>query len=507
MGAAAFGLVAIISSKILSYAYKIVAARYFGPEGYGSFSLAFIFLSFFTIVAALGIPDGLLRIIPSLRGLKKEKKIASLTNFSFRLIIVLGIASAVILFFGADWINRSFFQDASLTLHLKILALALPFSLLVSYYATILRSFEKVKTVSFFVNILPNALKIILLGALIFVGMSAFSISYAYTISFILIAVAMYIYSRKRFSFSKNGEKILPDSVEKAQLFKYSFPFIFIGLLNAIFYWTDSLMIGHFADARSVGLYSAALTVISLFSIGPDLFVQLFLPVVSKETAKNNSDLVRDLTKRISKWIYLVNLPIFLMILLFPSLIINILFGSDFLAAKNSLIILSLGAIISGIATLSTNLLSIKSKDTMKVMKLLILFSIVNISLNIFLIPLWGMEGAATATAISWALFSLSLALKIKKEYGFFPFTKGFPIITLIAVLSAGVLILIKKLFSYSIYGLFLAGAIFAITYLIILIATKSLDNEDKKAFFGTSVKLARALKGKSSFITKSSDN
>ena len=43
--------VGLLVSKILTYLYRIIIARYFGPEIYGLFSLALTIVSLFIIIA------------------------------------------------------------------------------------------------------------------------------------------------------------------------------------------------------------------------------------------------------------------------------------------------------------------------------------------------------------------------------------------------------------------------------------------------------------------------
>ena len=64
--------IGVLLSKVFTYAYRILIARYFGPEEYGLFSLAFMILGFFTALSSLGLIEGVLRYLPIYRG--KEQK-------------------------------------------------------------------------------------------------------------------------------------------------------------------------------------------------------------------------------------------------------------------------------------------------------------------------------------------------------------------------------------------------------------------------------------------------
>ena len=81
----------LVLSKIISYFYRIIIARYFGPEVYGALSLAIMISGFFIIFSVLGLDEGLLRFIPFYRGKKKNKKISVIFNFSFKLVLGLSL--------------------------------------------------------------------------------------------------------------------------------------------------------------------------------------------------------------------------------------------------------------------------------------------------------------------------------------------------------------------------------------------------------------------------------
>ena len=86
--------IGLFLSKLFMYFYRIIIARYFGPEVYGLYSLAVMIVSWFVIFSVLGLNSGILRYIPFYRGKKENDKI----KFLFRYILLfLAITS---IFFG-----------------------------------------------------------------------------------------------------------------------------------------------------------------------------------------------------------------------------------------------------------------------------------------------------------------------------------------------------------------------------------------------------------------------
>ena len=90
-----------------------------------------------------------------------------------------------------------------------------------------------------------------------------------------------------------------------------------MGVLVTLLYWVDTLVIGRFKGVETVGFYNAAVPIISLLSIFPALFIQLFFPMITKEYSRKNMSLIKQLSKQVNKWIVVLNLPLFLIIFIF----------------------------------------------------------------------------------------------------------------------------------------------------------------------------------------------
>ena len=64
-------------------------------------------------------------------------------------------------------------------------------------------------------------------------------------------------------------------------------------------------------------------------SFAPELFISLLFPLISKDYSLGKIKLIKELTKQIGKWILIINIPILLLIIIYPGTIINLLFGQE----------------------------------------------------------------------------------------------------------------------------------------------------------------------------------
>lgn len=473
----AFVFIAVIISKLASYGYKIAIAKYFGSETYGLFSLAIIVIGIITSVASLGLGEGIIRYVSYYRGKKRFESIKILIDKTRNVFLFTAVLSTIALILTAPFISDKIFRSEEFTPLIIGMAFAIPFILLSNIYLAVLRGFEKIKTYSALINIYQNSARLILILLFLMMGFGILSISLSYVITFSGLLLLSWYYSKKDLNTLEVKESSKDKRILK-QAMSYSWPLLFTSVLYNAFYWTDSLLLGYFDSVEIVGLYSAAITITSLFGIAPDLFMQMFFPLISFKYSQGKKELIAQLTRQVVKWIYILNIAVFLLVFFFPNHILNILFGPDFIGAAGTLRLLSIGALFSGTMGLATNLLSIKGK-TKTVLVDFIVFATINLFLNIILIPKYGMVGAALTTILTQAAFLITAFYQIKRAYKFNIIKSG--VVRLFVVSFAGLVIGFLLLFDKEIalFQSLLVGSIIILIYLFLIYSFKIFDKED----------------------------
>jgi len=472
--------VGIFFAKIFNYAHRIIIARYFGPEIYGLFSLALMVLGFFVAFSSLGLSDGLLRYIPFYRGKKQIHKIRYVFKFSLAISFFSTIISGIILFFLSEFISINFFHSTDLIIFLKIFSFLIPLSIFSYIFLNILKTFEKISWYSFIWNILQNLVKLVILILLIVLGFKTSAIIFSYFLSILAIFLVSYLFCK--YKLSEVFEKYKLDKKEKTKImkevFSYSWPIIFIGIISSFLYWIDSFAIGYFRGVSEVGFYNAAVPIAALLYIAPTLFIQLFFPLITKEYARKKFKIIKELSKQVGKWIFILNLPVFLISILFPGAIINLLFGSEYIIAENALRFLAIGMFFSSFFMISNNLISTIGKSKLILIDMTIV-SIINIILNIILVPKYGINGAAFSTMISLIILSLIFLFQTKHYLSIVPVRKKMFKILIISLIPLSLLIFIKQFIIINLLSLILLSSLFFLLYLLLIFITKCLDKND----------------------------
>lgn len=192
-------------------------------------------------------------------------------------------------------------------------------------------------------------------------------------------------------------------------LIKFGFYPMITALLVNLNYKVDIFILKYHVDNTQVGLYSVGATLAEYAWLLPDAFKD----VLFSKTAKDDS--VEEIIWCI-KVSMLFSLVVFVGIFIFGKLIINILYGSEFLNSYKVTCIIFLGIPSMALFKLIGPLYISKGEQKFYFYTLL-LSVMANIILNIISIPLYGVEGAAMSSVISYSISGIVFFAKFVRMY------------------------------------------------------------------------------------------
>lgn len=475
-----FIFLATILSKVFTYLYRIIIARDFGPETYGLFSLTIMILTGFVSLFSLGFYDGVLRFIPFYRGKRKENNVRYIFRFSFIVLLFSSIFATILLYFLSDFISINLFHNSGLTIFLKILSLSLPFFSLAYFFLSLLQAHEKIKIHSFISDILFNFINLISLIILVFIGLKINGVIFSYFIGLVIIFLVSLIFCRKKIpkilvrpTLRENLKKKL-----KKELISYSWPLILFGIINGLLPNVDSFVIGYIKGASDVGIYNTAILIAGFMTFVPTLFYRLFFPLITREFSKKNLNMIKELSKQIQKWIFIVNLPLLVLMIIFPGVFINLLFGAQYITAEIPLRFLAIAFFLTSLIMILSGLISMIGKSKIILLNTII-FSVLNLILNILLVPKYGTSGAAFATMISYTILAIIFFFQVRHYTNIIPLRRKMVLIVLSIIPPTLLLICLRQLIPINTITIVLEGSFFILLYLLFIFITKSLDKND----------------------------
>jgi O-antigen/teichoic acid export membrane protein len=466
-------------SALLIFFGRLIIIRYWSQSDYGVFSLALVIMTIISFIATLGMKEGAIRSIAYTRGKKDYERIPELISSSVVLSIIASILLGVFVYLLSGFIAIDIFNDSALIDPLKVFAIGIPFLTLIDILVSLFRGFNQVKPTVYFHYILINLLFPIFLFIVIIFDKSVINIYYSYIASSIVVSISLLIYVYKYTTPSKvfSVKSALGPTARK--LVSFSLPLLGSSMLFMLVIWTDTLLLGVFRSSSEVGLYNAATPLAQFLSFPLISIGLIYMPVLSELYARGKMDEIRRNYSILTKWLSLTIFPFFLILFLFADTIVTFLFGQEYLFSANALRILSLGYMIHNLAGQNTSTL-IGIGENQFIMYSSLVVATVNIVLNIILIPLMGIEGAAIATAI--ALFSTNIikCLKIYSKIGASPMSRN---LIIPSIISIGIIlifyIILKDLITINFYIVILFLLFYYLVFSVILLLTRSLDKED----------------------------
>ncbi len=213
--------------------------------------------------------------------------------------------------------------------------------------------------------------------------------------------------------FPQDARKALP-VYEKKKWSSSALSMMLVSGMYIINSRTDILMLGAITGAEAAGIYNAA-------SRGSELIMfilmpthQVLSPTVAAFYAEKNFAQLQHVVTKTTRIIVLLSLPIAAGLVFFGYWFL-LLFGQAFTEGRLALSILSIGQLIN-IAFGPVALLLIMTNYERDAAVGIGIGAALNVVLNAFLIPVWGLEGAAIATVSSKLLWGILMVIWVYKK-------------------------------------------------------------------------------------------
>ncbi|MBW2978009.1 flippase [Candidatus Woesearchaeota archaeon] len=466
-----FGFIAYV----IMFLFKLIAARYFGPEDFGLFSLTETILGICVIIGLLGISAGPGRYIPIYKHRKQYKKLAGYYSFIFKVPVLLSIILSILILVFASQINSFFNFPENFVNLLRLVALIIPFYVVNHIMWNVFFAEGKIFNQNISRNVIERAPLLVGIAIIYFLKLNVFYLVLFFIIPIFLAFVYNTIIYKKKIHF--------PEVKEKTYLWKdwfsFSLPLFFTGIFSYFIHWTDNLVIGKYLTPQSLGIYSVAFSLSHFLLFFTTIFNFIFKPIISERYAYKDKKSITFLFRKSQNWIFSITLPIALLLIIFSKQILNLIYGVKYITGFLPLLILSLGFIINIYLGLNTNILQLHKK-TKYIFKVNVFVAITNIILNIFLIQLIGIIGAAISTSFSLSLRNILFLYKTKKlEKLHFSWWTNFKFLIsgLICVAIAKILFVTIH---FNIYiKLISIGLLYFLLYGIFLVISRAFDKDD----------------------------
>jgi len=418
-----WALGARVIATALGLAVSVIVARFYGAEVVGIVAVINSFLTLITIFTVMGTGTSILRLIPEHMAKYSPTSAFKVYRKTQYMVIGISFVTAALFFFGANIIADKVFSKPHLSYYFALASIFVIFQSMMLLNTQAVRGLRLIKLFAL-MQLLPQAFTLIFL---IVVGLllpdrdiPVYAILFGSAMTGITGWFIMECAFKKQM---KPEDIILP--IPGRTILITSLPMLMTATMMFIIGQTGVIMLGMFRSEAEVGYYAIAVKLATLTTFVLNAVNSMAAPKFSELFYSDKLDELFHVAKKSAKLIFATTTPVLFCFLILGKPILGFAFGREFSVAYSALVFLVIGQFINSISG-STGMFMNMTGNQVAFRNIMITAAGLNISLNLWLIPSYGFNGAAIAAMLSlcfWNAITLAfIKIKFGKTTGYFPF-------------------------------------------------------------------------------------
>jgi len=398
---------------VLLFGFTLFLTQKFTPQVVGQYDFVRTFLFAIGSICLLGFDQSILyfkgRLYP-------EYSLGHLKKVYLKMVLMLFFASLLLFVFivvlDASVVAQFFSDDATYLLLLKASA-ALFFYGLSILNVEVFRALEEIVVAELFRNIFKYLPVIVVAFILVQWQLEPYLVD-AFLLSFVFLGILTTLLTV--YFFSKKPAASAVDCFSSCEIITQSFPIAVSGMAIFLMMSFDILFLKKYQGDANVAYYAVAVKLMTLLSV-IILTVNITVSAAIAASFSNKEiDKVQQIVQNSSRLIVAITLPVVIGLLLFPEFVL-LFFGLNYVVAKEALVVLVLGQGFCAFFGSAPVYLNMTGRQ--RIFQRIVLGALVlNFLLNYWLIPSYGMLGAAIAFSASALFWNLGTALFVYVKDG-----------------------------------------------------------------------------------------
>lgn len=387
-----------IIQMILSLAIGLLTARYLGPSNYGLINYSTTYITFFSALCTLGISSVIVKNFTD-----NPDEVGLTIGTTLLLRIISSFISGFLIIMIVCVVDKGEEMTIIVTMIVCVGLLFQPFDAF-NYWFQYKYKAKIIAIVSLVAYTTVALYRIILLIQERDVRWFAF----ATALDYFVVAILMVIFYKKN-----NGPKLKVSFAKGKELLSSSYHFILSSLMVAIYGYTDKFMLKQMLNETEVGYYSTATAICAMWVFVLQAVIDAVYPTIMNLYKKDKTAFERK-NRQLYAIVFYIAIGVSLIITIFAPLGIRILYGTAYLPATQPLRIVTWYTAFSYLGVARNAWIVCKGKQ--KYLKYMyVLAAVINIGLNLVMIPIMGTAGAALASLITQVFTSIILPYCIKE--------------------------------------------------------------------------------------------
>jgi O-antigen/teichoic acid export membrane protein len=400
---------------ILSFTLTIVIARLLGAEETGRYFLVLSMVTPLAIAVRMGLDSVVTRQVSSFSVDNDWRQINSLYSVVFRWVIFTSVLVSLFSFCSGSWLSVNIFDKPELIPVWDLFLWAIiPFSL----YSIQGQFFQGVKMMPGFMFSQGLGLPLFLLLILtifwsVEITLTASLLAASYVVaSFFVMAVLV-------FFWFKIADVQLAKPKRLGALVPSALPLWGIQILGQVLQWAGPIALGIWAMSADVAIFSVAYRTALLIPIVLMAVNSIAAPKFAAQYHQNDMRGLHQVAIWSTRLMLIASMPVVGIFLLFPKWVMG-LFGPEFAEGSAILMVLAMGQLVN-VATGSVGFLLSMTGHERELLKSTVITVVLMLILCSWLIPTYGIMGAAIAQSASLSVQMFINSWFVKRALGFMP--------------------------------------------------------------------------------------
>lgn len=406
-----------ILNSILGLATSIILARVLGLESFGVYAYITALASFLALPATAGVPALIMRETAKFTGRNEWGSVHGIWKWGTKVVLVFSLLILTLAGTVGAIVQGSYERSDMSAFFISLLLI--PLFSLSGVRSGALRGLKRV-VLGEMPDLLVRPLLFLAFLMLLIALDSGVELTPFYAIALQLLAlmcsfiigVAILV----RILPTELHKKTVP-VYEPAIWWRSLGPLALISSMAPLLQYTDILMVGFFNPAEDVGLYRVALSASLLVAFGLQSINAAIGPHLADLYHNGSMDKFRQMVTLSTRVILMFALPVFVLMVVWGRDLIVFLYGKEYVASYVPLVILIFGQLVNAAMGAVGQILNMTGHERDTARTLLISVGI-NVLLNSLFIPIWGISGAASATAITIVVRNILLRRLVMQRLG-----------------------------------------------------------------------------------------
>jgi O-antigen/teichoic acid export membrane protein len=464
-------LLGAILGQAAVFGVLLLLARVLGIQQVGRYAQSYAVLSLLGLLALSGFRAGVTRFV----AVHLADDDPAAVRGTVRLAVLVSGGSAAllggVLAPAAPWLAERL-HDPALTTGLRLMALTLPAMTVCEAALAATRGWRSQRAFTLIGQIYEPVCRLALTAALLLAGAGLTGAFWAIVVAGWSAAALALVALRRRLAAL---DPVAP-VYRPRQLFSFSTVSWVSSIASTGLIWLDTLLLGFFANP-DIGVYNVAtrLVTVAVFVLAP--LNAAFGPYLAHLYHTDRMDEVRRSYAAVTGWVVRLSLPAFAALLAFPDELLR-LFGGAFVAGAAVTVILAVGQLVNAATGPCGTVLNMSGRVALNMADNLAAL-VLNVLLNLWLIPAYGIVGAAVAWAVALAVVNVARVVQVRRLIHALPVSSGLlkGLAAGAAALSAGVVV--REALPTG-FAALVTGLVVIVVVYVAVVAALRLSDEDR---------------------------